>query len=104
MRTTQLQALLVIAALGAALCLIQLLGTAGALVGAGLLVFTTVLAAPAAPDGSADGLNWWALIAAGAGLALLGVPVGLLSATLGGLLTGIGGGVAMVGVAFGYPT
>jgi len=104
MRKTQLQALLVIGGIGAALALIQLLGVAGGLAGVGLLVICTILTAPAAPDPEAGGLNWWALIAGGTALALVGVPLGLVLEAPGGLLTAIGGGLAMVGVAFGYPT
>ncbi len=104
MRRTQLQALLVIGGIGAALALIQLLGIAGGLVGVGLMVFATVLTAPAAPEPGARGLNWWALLAGGTALALVGVPLGLLLEAPGGLLTAIGGGMAIVGVAFGYPT
>jgi hypothetical protein len=104
MRKTQLQALLVIAAIGAALALIQLLGVAGGAVGVALMVICTVLTAPAAPDPDAGGLNWWALLAGGTALALIGVPLELALEAPGGLLTAIGAGLAMVGVAFGYPT
>jgi hypothetical protein len=104
MRKTQLQALLVIGGIGAALALIQLLGLAGGLVGVGLMVICTVLTAPAAPEPEAEGLNWWALIAGGTALTLIGVPLGVLLEAPGGLLTAIGGGLAMIGVAFGYPT
>jgi hypothetical protein len=104
MRRTQLQALLLIGGIGAALALIQLLGIAGGLVGVALMVFATVLTAPAAPEPDARGLNWWALLAGGTALALIGVPLGLLLEAPGGLLTAIGGGMAIVGVAFGYPT
>jgi hypothetical protein len=100
---TQLQALLVVGGVGAALALIQLLGVAGGLVGVGLLIICTVLTAPAAPEPEAEGINWWALIAGGTVLALIGVPLGLALDALGGLLTAIGGGLAMVGAAFGYP-
>jgi hypothetical protein len=103
MRKTQLQALLVIGGIGAALALIQLLGVAGGVVGVGLLVACTVLTAPAAPEPDAGGLNWWALIAGGTALALIGVPLGLALEGPGGVLTAIGGGMAMVGVAFGMP-
>ncbi|MDX6605792.1 MAG: hypothetical protein QOD14_332 [Solirubrobacterales bacterium] len=103
MRKTQLQALLVVGGLGAALALIQLLGIAGGVVGVGLLVVCTVLTAPAAPDPDAGGLNWWALIAGGTALALIGVPLGLALEGPGGVLTAVGGGMAMVGVAFGMP-
>jgi hypothetical protein len=104
LRRTQLQALLVIGGAGAALALVQLLGVAGGLVGVGLLIVCTVLTAPAAPEPEAEGLNWWALIAAGTALAVVGVPLELALEAPGGLLTAIGGGLAMVGVAFGYPT
>src|SRR4029450_4179318 len=103
MRKTQLQALLVIGGIGAALALIQLLGIAGGLVGVGLMVICTVLTAPAAPQPEAGGLNWWALIAGGTALALIGVPLGLALEAPGGLLTAIGGGLARGGVALGYP-
>lgn len=103
MRKTQLQAILVIGGIGAALALIQLLGTAGAVVGVTLLILCTILTAPAAPEPGAGGLNWWALIAGGTLLAVIGVPLGLALEGPGSVLTAIGGGLAMVGVAFGYP-
>ena len=103
MRKTQLQALLVIGGIGAALALIQLLGVAGGAVGVTLMVLCTVFSAPAAPEPGAGGINWWALIAGGTALALIGVPLGLALEAPGGLLTAIGGGMAMVGVAFGFP-
>jgi hypothetical protein len=103
MRKTQLQALLVIGGIGAALALIQLLGVAGGVVGVGLMVVCTILTAPAAPESDTGGVNWWALIAGGTALALIGVPLGLALEAPGGLLTAVGGGMAMVGVAFGMP-
>jgi hypothetical protein len=103
MRKTQLQAILVIGGIGAALALIQLLAIAGGIVGVVLLILCTVLTAPAAPEPDAGGLNWWALIAGGTALALIGVPLGLALEGPGGVLTAVGGGMAMVGVAFGYP-
>lgn len=104
MTRTQLQALLVIGAIGAGLALIQLLGLAGGLVGVGLMAFSTILTAPAAPEPGARGLNWWALLAGGTALALIGVPLSLVLEAPGGLLTAIGGGMAIVGVVFGYPS
>ena len=104
MTRTQLQALLVIGAIGAGLALIQLLGLAGGLVGVGLMAFATILSAPAAPEPGARGLNWWGLLAGGTALALVGVPLGLVLEAPGGLLTAIGGGMAIVGVVFGYPS
>jgi hypothetical protein len=103
MRKTQLQALLVIGGIGAALALIQLLGVAGGLIGVALMLVCTVLTAPAAPQPDAGGLNWWALIAGGTALALIGVPLSLAWEGVGGVLTAVGGGMAIVGVAFGMP-
>jgi hypothetical protein len=104
MRRTQLQALLVIGAIGAALALVQLLGIAGGAVGVALMAFSTVLSAPAAPEPGSRGLNWWALLAGGTALAVIGVPLELLLEAPGGLLTAVGGGMAIVGVVFGYPS
>ncbi|HET8592905.1 MAG TPA: hypothetical protein VFL56_04510 [Solirubrobacterales bacterium] len=104
MRKTQLQALLAVGGIGAALALIQLLGVAGGLVGVGLMIFSAVLTAPSAPRPEAEGINWWALLAGGALLALVGVPLELLLEAPGGLLTAAGGAMAMVGVVFGMPT
>jgi hypothetical protein len=101
---TQLQALLAIGGIGAALALIQLLGVAGGLAGVGLMVAATILTASAAPEPGTGGLNWWALLAGGTALALIGVPLGLVLDAPGGLLTAIGGGMALVGVAFGMPS
>jgi hypothetical protein len=103
MRKTQLQALLIIGGIGAALALIQLLGLAGGLVGVGLMAICTILTAPAAPEPEAGGVNWWALIAGGTALAVIGVPLGLALEGPGGVITAVGGGMAMVGVAFGMP-
>jgi hypothetical protein len=103
MTKTQLQALLAIGGIGAALALIQLLGLAGGLVGVGLMAFSTILTAPAAPEPGAGGVNWWALLAGGTALALIGVPLGLALEAAGGLLTAVGGGMAIVGVSFGFP-
>lgn len=103
MRKTQLQALLMIGGIGAALALIQLLGLAGSLVGLGLMAVCTILTAPAAPEQGSGGVNWWALIAGGTGLVLIGVPLGLLLEAPGGLLTAIGGALVLIGVAFGMP-
>jgi hypothetical protein len=104
MTKTQLQALLAIAAIGAALVLVQLLGTAGELAGVGLLVICTILTAPAAPEPGSGGVNWWVLLAGGTALALVGVPLGLVLEAPGGLLAAFGGGMAIVGVVFGMPT
>jgi hypothetical protein len=99
----RLQALLGIAGIGAAMALVGLLGTAGALVGVGLMALATILTTPAAPRPGAPGVNWWALLAGGTALALIGVALGLALEGPGGLVTAIGGGLVIVGVAFGMP-
>jgi hypothetical protein len=103
MTRARLQAILAIGAIGAALVLVNLLGTAGGLIGVGLMILATVLTAPAAPQPASGGINWWALIAAGTALALIGVPLALAVEAIGGLIAAIGGGLVIVGVAFGMP-
>jgi hypothetical protein len=103
MTRSRLQAILAIGAIGAALVLVNLLGTAGGLIGVGLMLLATVLTAPAAPQPGSGGINWWALIAGGTALALIGVPLALAVEAIGGLIAAIGGGLVIVGVAFGMP-
>jgi hypothetical protein len=99
----RLQALLGIGGIGAAMALVGLLGTAGALVGVGLMALATILTTPAAPRSGTPGLNWWTLLAGGTALAMIGVALGLVLEGPGGLVTAIGGGLVIVGVAFGMP-
>jgi hypothetical protein len=103
MAKPRLQAVLGIGAIGAAIALVNLLGTTGGLIGVGLMAFTTVVSAPAAPQPGDSGVNWWALIAGGTALALAGVLLAIPVEVAGGLLTAIGGGMVIVGVAFGMP-
>jgi prepilin signal peptidase PulO-like enzyme (type II secretory pathway) len=103
MTKTQLQAMLVIAAIGAGLAMVHLLGAGGELVGLGLMIVATIVTASSAPDPETDGINWWTLLATGTALALVGVPLGLVLAAPGGLLTVVGGALVIVGVVFGMP-
>lgn len=103
MKRANLQALLAIGGIGAALILVGLLGTAADFAGLGLLALTTVLTAQAAPEPEAEGLNWWTLLAGGTALALIGVPLGIPLEAVGGVIAAIGSGLAIVGVVFGMP-
>jgi hypothetical protein len=97
------QALLGIGGIGAALALVGLLGTAGGVVGVALMALATILTTPVAPRPGSPGINWWALLAGGTVLAMIGVALGLALEGPGGLITAIGGGLVIVGVAFGMP-
>jgi hypothetical protein len=103
MSRPRLQALLGIGGIGAALALVGLLGTAGAVVGVVLMALATILTTPAAPSPGSPGLNWWALLAGGTAVAMIGVVLGLALEGPGGLVTAVGGGLVIVGVAFGMP-
>lgn len=103
MTKPRLQAILGIGAIGAALVLVNLLGTTAGLIGVGLMALTTVLTAPVAPEPGSGGINWWALIAGGTVLALVGVPLAIAVESVGGLIAALGGGLVIVGVAFGMP-
>jgi hypothetical protein len=117
MTRPRLQAVLGIGAIGAALALVGLLGTVGAAVGVVLMTLATILTAPSAPQGKTGRssgspaerprtnapINWWSLLAGGTALAMIGVALGLVAEGPGGLVTAIGGGLVIVGVAFGMP-
>ena len=103
MAAAQLRGLLLVAGAGAALALVDLAGTAGAVIGLGLMLVGLIFTAPAAPRSDAPGANWWSLMAAGVGLAVIGVPLELVWETPGGLLTAVGSGLVVVGVALGLP-
>jgi hypothetical protein len=94
---------LLLAGAGGVVVLVGLLGTAGAFTGLAAIVIGAGWSAPGAPHGEGEGLNWWGLLAAGAGLCLLGVPLGLATETVGGLLAAVGAGLAVIGAIFGWP-
>jgi len=98
---TALQAATVLAALGAVLMLLGLLGTTANLIGLGLIVVVTVLTAPLARGG---GNGWWTLLFTGAVLAGVGALLALATDAVGGLVTLIGGVVVLIAAAFGFPS
>ena len=98
-----LTAALAIAAAGAALLLIGVLGTVGEVAGLAAVIVGTVLAAPYSEQRGAPVASWWTMLAAGSLAALAGAPIGLAVESLGGLLTVLGGVLVAVGVALGYP-
>jgi hypothetical protein len=100
---SQLRGFLLLAGAGAVLALVNLLGTAGAAIGLGLMLVGLVLSAPAAPRSGSDRVNWWRPLAAGTLLVAIGVPLELAWETPGGLLTGVGSALVVVAVALGLP-
>lgn len=95
---------LLIAAAGAIVILVDLLGTAGALAGMGAVLAGTALGAPGARNRrDPAGASWWLLLAIGAGLVAIGVPVGLVAETPGGLIAAVGAGLVVVAAALGIP-
>lgn len=103
MAAAPLRIALLAAGAGAVLVLTDLLGTPGAVTGAALIALGALFSAPARRD-SRQGLgDWWPLLAAGALLAIAGVPIGLWLETPGGLLAGVGATLAVAGVALGLP-
>jgi hypothetical protein len=88
---------------GAVVTLLPLLGDGAAIAGVVAIVIATVVAAPYADRADAPIATWWTLMAAGAVLALLGLPLGLAVDTLGGLFTALGGVLVAVAVAFALP-
>ena len=98
-----LQVALALGGAGAAVILIPLLGD-GAAIG-GLVADHRGHGARGAlrrAAGSASG-GWWNMMATGAVLALIGLPLALAVETLGGLVTAFGGILVAVAVAFALP-
>jgi glucose dehydrogenase len=99
----RLRAFLLIAAAGAVLVLIDVAGTAGALVGLSGMILGTVVTGVAAPAPGSPEVNWWSLVAAGTALTAVGVPLSLGLETVGGLIAAAGGVLVVVGAALGFP-
>jgi hypothetical protein len=95
-----IQGALTLAAAGAVLILLGILGTSANLIGLAAILLGTVLSAPA---GRAPGNGWWSLLAAGAALSVLGALLALASDSVGGLVALIGGVAVLAGSAFGFP-
>ena len=93
---------LLLAGAGAIVILIGLFGAAGAFAGLAAIVLGMVVSAPEAPQGGGEGVNWWALLAAGAVFCLVGVPLALVTETVGGLIAGLGAALTIIGVVFGW--
>jgi hypothetical protein len=79
---------------------VALLLAAAAVVALGVIVLGTLLAAPA---GRGQGGGWWTLLAIGAALSVAGALLALLSDTVGGLVTLLGGVAVVSGAAMGFP-
>jgi hypothetical protein len=93
---------LAVAAAGALLVLIRLLGDAGAIAGLVAIIAGTVLAAPYAERPAAVA-GWWNMLAAGAIAVLIGTALELVADTLGGLVTALGAVAVAIAVALAFP-
>jgi hypothetical protein len=98
LRVTQVA--LLIAAAAAILIMVDVLGTAAAVIALGAIVLGTLLAAPA---GRGEGGGWWTLLAIGAALSVAGGLLSILSDTVGGLVALLGGIAVVSGAAMGFP-
>jgi hypothetical protein len=98
---------LALAGAGAVLVLLPFLGNLLQLIGVVAIVIGVVFTAPPPADRRGPevaGVPWWRLLAAGAVLSVIALPLSLLLDTIGGLLAGVGGALVLIGVVFGYPS
>ncbi len=102
MSAERLRALLFLGAAGAVVVVLRFLPALAELGGTIAIVIATLLTAPAPADPSAQ-LRWWRLLALGAVLAAVGLPVSLVLETIGGMIAGAGGALTIVGACFGWP-
>ena len=103
MPASRLRASLLIAGAGAVLVLIDVAGTGGALTGLGLIVLGLALTAPARGSIGADQVDWFRLLRAGALLVAVGIPLGLLVESLGGLTAAAGAVLVVIAAAMALP-
>lgn len=101
MSTRLIQFALLLAAAGAVVILLGVLGTGADVAGLAAIVIGTILTAPA---GRREGNGWWSLLAAGSVLSVLGALLSLATDSVGGLVALIGGIVVITGAAFGFPS
>jgi hypothetical protein len=97
---------LALAAAGAIVVLLPFLGDIPQLVGVIAIVIGAVLTAPPPSQHRGPevaGVPWWRMLAAGAVISVIALPLSLLLGTIGGLLAGLGGALVLIGVVFGYP-
>lgn len=100
MNTRILQVALLLAAAGALVIMLGLLGTAASLVGLVVVVLGAVVSAPA---GRGPRGGWWTLLAVGAVFSIAGALLSLASEAAGGLFALIGGVAVVTGAAMGFP-
>jgi hypothetical protein len=94
---------LIAAVAGAVVILLGFIGTGAEAGGAAAILLAALFTAGPYSSGSPGAIvNWWRLLAAGAILAVVGVPLSLALETIGGLIAGAGAALALVGVAFGW--
>jgi hypothetical protein len=98
----RLRAFLLLAGAGAVVVLIGVLGLAGSLAGLAAMAVGALLTRALRP-GPGSPADWWAMLALGAALVAVGVPLGLAWETPGGLLEVVGAGLGIVAVALGWP-
>ena len=96
---------LALAGAGAVLVLLPFLGNLLQLIGVVAIVIGAVFTAPPSnqPGPEVAGVPWWRLLAAGALISVVALPLSLVLGTIGGLLAGVGGALVLIGVVFGYP-
>ncbi len=102
MAQPRLRASLLLAGAGALVVVVGFLGLVGSLAGLSAMALASALtwALRSARGSTAD---WWAMLALGTFLVALGVALGLLWETPGGLFEVLGGGLGIVAVALGLP-
>lgn len=95
---------LIAAALVSAVALTGLLGLPVEIAGVLVALIALLVTAQDARSGAGVGsVNWWNLILGGLVLWIVGIPVGLLIDSLGGILETSGAALCLVGSLFGLP-
>ena len=103
MTDERLRAVLLVAGAGSVVVLVGLVGLIGSLLGlAAMAVGLAGSRAARSRRGVAE-VDWWKLLGAGTALVGLGIALGEILETPGGLLAGVGGELGVISVALALP-
>lgn len=103
MTESRLRAVLLVAGAGSVIVLVNLFGLAGSLAGLAAMAGGLLASRSARGLRGVAEVDWWKLLGAGTALVAVGIPLGLLLDTPGGLLAAVGGAFGVIAVALALP-
>ena len=103
MAEQRLRAVLLVAGAGSVIVLVNLFGLIGSLLGLAAMAGGLAASRAARGRGGIAEVDWWKLLGAGTALVGIGIALGRVLETPGGLLVAIGGALGVIAVALALP-